>query len=85
MSRAMQEWEKWDYQDKVFIYIMKKKKRLKNPNYNGKSPRCLVHNSNTHIKSNWRFYADQTPEERVELLKLKMGLFVLLEDRASAI
>ena len=59
--------------------------KIKEPNYNRKSPRSLVHNSNTHIKSNWRFYTDQTPEERVELLKLKMGLFVLLEDRASAI
>ena len=59
--------------------------KIKEPNNKGKSPRCLVHNSKTHIKSNGQFYADKTPEERMELLKLKMGLFVLLEDSASAI
>ena len=26
--------------------------KIKEPNYNRKSPRSLVHNSNTHIKSN---------------------------------
>ena len=60
-------------------YRTMRNKKVTGSDTTARTPRCLVHGSNTDTTANYRAYAEKTPQERVELLKLKRGRWSCLK------